>query len=100
MSILYFVLALVMVGIAWQVTNTRISLPASTKTILNVVFGLIVIGMILWLVNTYIPMAGSIRAILNIVVVTATSVRVLQALGLWSEITRLWGNVTSHRIPR
>jgi hypothetical protein len=100
MSILYFVLALVSVGAVWQIVNTRVSLPASTKTILNVVFGLILIGMVLWFINTYIPMAGSIRAILNIVVVVATCVRVLQALGLWSQITRLWGNVTAHRLPR
>ena len=100
MSILYFVLALVLVGVVWQVVNTRVSLPASTKTILNVVFGLIIIGMVLWFVNTYIPMAGSIRAILNIVVVIATCVRVLQALGLWSEIRRVWDNLTSHRVSR
>jgi len=70
----------------------------SFKTILNVVVGLIVVGVLLWLVNAYVPMAGSIKAILNIVVVVATCVGVLQAVGLWSGVVRLWDDLTGHRI--
>ena len=40
-------------------------------------------------------MAGSICAILNIVVVIATRVGVLQAVGLWGDVVRLWRNLTS-----
>jgi len=50
--------------------------------------------MVLWLINTYVPMAGSIKAILNIFVVVATCVGVLQAVGLWSQVVRLWGSIT------
>ena len=73
--------------------------PDSITRIVKVVVALIVVGVALWLVNTYIPMAASIRAILNIVVVVATCVLVLQAVGLWSAIVRLWTDL-SHRISR
>ena len=63
------------------------------------VLSLILVGMVLWLINTYIPMQGVIKAILNIVVVVATCVRVLQAVGLWSQTVKLWDNVTHHRFP-
>jgi predicted membrane protein len=71
----------------------------SIAKIAGVVMALIVVGVVLWLVNTYIPMAGSIRAILNIVVVIATCVLVLQAVGLWGAVVRLWTDL-SHRISR
>ena len=96
MSLVYFIVALLLIGVLWQVVNTRISVPGGTKTISNLVLGLIVVGMFLWLVNTYIPMAGSIKTILNIVVVVATCVKVLQVAGLWTGVERLWSNVT-HR---
>jgi hypothetical protein len=38
-------------------------------------------------------MARSINAILNIVVVVATCVRVLQAVGLWSKVVEMWSNL-------
>jgi len=47
----------------------------------------------LWLINRYIPMASSIKTILNVVVVVAVGIWVLQAAGLW-------GNLTSYRIGR
>jgi Ca2+/H+ antiporter len=56
---------------------------------LNVVLALIVVGIGLWLIDTYIPMAGAIKSILNIVVVVATCVFVLQALGLWNQVVRI-----------
>jgi len=59
----------------------------------NIVIALIVVGVALWLINTYIPMASGIKAILNIVVVIAAGVWVLQAFGLW-------GQVTSYRFMR
>jgi len=65
--------------------------------IMKVAVALIVVGIVLWLVNTYVPMAGSIRAILNVVVVVATCVLVLQAVGLWGAVVRLWTDL-SHRI--
>jgi signal transduction histidine kinase len=41
----------------------------------------------LYLVNRYIPMASSIKTILNVVVVVAVCVWVLQATGLWANVT-------------
>jgi hypothetical protein len=61
--------------------------------LLNIVVVLIVVGMLLWVVNRYIPMASSIKSILNVVVVVAVVVWVLQATGLW-------GDVSSFRIGR
>ena len=63
---------------------------------MNIVLALIVVGVGLWLINTYIPMAGSIKAILNIVVVLATIVGVLQQVGLWGRVVRMWDDLT-HR---
>jgi predicted membrane protein len=63
----------------------------------NLVLELLVVGMVLWLINTYVPMAGAIKAILNILVVAVVCVRVLQAVGLWPEVLRLWSNLTRHR---
>ena len=100
MPLISLAVALILVGmIAWLV-NKRIPLATNTRSILNVVLALIVVGAALWLINTYVPMAGSIKAILNIVVVIATCVRVLQAVGLWSETTRLWSNLTHFRASR
>ena len=61
--------------------------------LINVVLTLIVVGVALWLINRYIPMASSIKTILNVVVVIAVCVWVLQAVGLW-------GNITNYRITR
>ena len=61
--------------------------------LLNVVIALIVVGMGLWLINRFIPMAASIKTILNVVVVIAVGVWVLQAVGLW-------GQISSFRISR
>ena len=55
--------------------------------LINLVFVLIVVGVGLWLINRFIPMASSIKSILNVVVVVAVCVWVLQAVGLWSDIT-------------
>ena len=55
--------------------------------LVNIVVALIVVGMLLWLVNRYIPMASSIKSILNVVVVVAVVVWVLQATGLWADIS-------------
>jgi len=56
-------------------------------SLISLVVTLIVVGVLLWLINTYIPMASSIKTILNIVVVCAVIVWVLQALGLWTQVT-------------
>ena len=61
--------------------------------LINLVFALIVVGVALWLINRYIPMASSIKTILNVVVVVAVGVWVLQAVGLW-------GDLTTYRITR
>lgn len=86
----------VIVAFAW-VINTRDIIAPDVKPILNLVLALILVGMALWLINTYIPMAGSIKAILNIVVVVGTCVRILQVVGLWNELVRLWDDLTHHR---
>ncbi len=59
--------------------------------LINLVVVLVIVGVALWLVNRFIPMASSIKTILNIVVVIAVCIWLLQAVGLW-------GNVTSFRI--
>ena len=53
-----------------------------------VVLVLVLVGMALWMVNNYIPMAGSIKTILNAVVVVVVCIWVLQAFGVWGDVTR------------
>lgn len=55
--------------------------------LITLVVTLIVVGIALWLVNNYIPMASSIKTILNVVVVVGVCVWLLQAVGLWAEVT-------------
>jgi len=55
--------------------------------LLNLIVPLIVVGMALWLINRYIPMASSIKTILNVVIVVVVVVWVLQAAGLWSQLS-------------
>ena|SRR5437660_12743285 len=100
MPLIYLLVALIVVGILAWLINRYIKVPSNVKTILNIVLALIVVGIALWLINTYVPMAGSIKAILNIVVVVATCVAVLQAVGLWTQVVRLWNNLTKNRIPQ
>ncbi|HKA01328.1 MAG TPA: Thivi_2564 family membrane protein [Candidatus Solibacter sp.] len=64
------------------------------RTLLYVVIALVVVGVALWAIDTYVPMAGSIRALLNVVVFLATCVGVLQAFGLWTPVQRVWNNLT------
>ena len=59
--------------------------------LLNLVVMLIIVGVGLYLINRYIPMASSIKTILNVVVVVVVCVWLLQAVGMW-------GNVSSFRI--
>ncbi|HJZ95785.1 MAG TPA: Thivi_2564 family membrane protein [Candidatus Solibacter sp.] len=99
MPLLYLLVALIIVAAAWLV-NTYVSIPGNIGPILNVVLALIMVGMFLWLINTYIPMAGSIKVILNAVVVSATCVRVLQAVGLWGRAASIWNSLTKHRSSR
>ena len=68
--------------------------------LLNIVIALIIVGVLLSLINRYIPMAGSIKAILNIVVVVATCVGVLQAVGLWDDLVEVVHNFKAYRIVR
>lgn len=55
--------------------------------LINLVVVLVIVGVALWLINRFIPMASSIKTILNIVVVVAVCIWVLQAVGLWSNVT-------------
>ena len=55
--------------------------------LINIVIALIVVGVALYLINRYIPMASSIKTILNVVVVVVVCVWVLQAVGLWGDLT-------------
>src|SRR5260370_39384103 len=96
MTLLYLAMALTLVTLVAWLINTYVPMPGNMKTIANVVLVLLVIGMVLWLVTTYVPMAGSVMAILNICVVVATCVGVLQAVGLWGQVGRLWGS-TRHK---
>ena len=61
--------------------------------LINIVVMLIIVGVGLALINRYIPMQSTIKTILNVVVVAVVCVWVLQALGLWTE-------VSSFRLPR
>jgi len=61
--------------------------------LINLVIALVIVGVALYLINRYIPMASSIKSILNVVVVVAVAVWVLQAVGLW-------GNISSFRVGR
>jgi hypothetical protein len=103
LPLIYPALTLVIVGvlvaILAQLVNKYIPMPENIKRIANVVLALIVVGMALWLINSYVPMAGSISAILNVVVVVATCVFVLQRVGLWSGVVKLWNKIVDHRIP-
>jgi predicted membrane protein len=75
------------------------NLSAPIRRVTIVVMALIAIGAFLWLINTYVPMAQSIKDILNIVVVIATCVFVLQAVGLWASVVRFWDDVVARRLP-
>ena len=97
MTLLYLALALTLVTLVAWLANTYVPMPGNIKTAVNVVLALLVVGMVLWLINTYVPMAGSIKAILNIFVVVATCVGVLQAVGLWSHVVKIWGRLT-HKV--
>ena len=55
--------------------------------LVNLVLVLIVVGVLLYLINRYIPMASSIKSILNVVVVVVVVIWVLQAVGLWTDIS-------------
>lgn len=92
MPLIQFVVAFIVTVLAAWLINTHVVVPEGIKPVVNAVLMLIIVGMGLWLINTYVPMAGSIKALLNIVVVAAVCVRVLQAVGLWSEAVRLWRN--------
>jgi hypothetical protein len=61
--------------------------------LLNLIVVLIVVGVVLHLINRYIPMASSIKSILNVVVIIVVCVWLLQATGLW-------GNLTNFRLGR
>jgi thiol:disulfide interchange protein len=55
--------------------------------LINLVIALVIVGVALYLINRYIPMASSIKSILNVVVVVAVGIWVLQAVGLWGQIS-------------
>jgi hypothetical protein len=61
--------------------------------LVSIVLALIVVGVALGLINRYIPMASGIKTILNVVVVVAVCVWVLQATGMW-------GQLSSYRLGR
>ena len=55
--------------------------------LINVVVLLILVGVALHLINRYIPMASSIKSILNVVVIVCVCVWLLQATGMWANVT-------------
>jgi hypothetical protein len=69
------------------------------RRIALVVLVLIAVGVFLWFVNIYIPMAQSIKDILNVVVVVASCVFVLQAVGLWRLVVGLFDDLTARILP-
>jgi hypothetical protein len=103
MPLLSFLVALAVVIAVAVLVNSVVRMPDNIRPVVNAVFALIVVGMGLWLINTYLPMAESIKTILNIVVVVATCVFVLQAVGLWDRVVTMsrsmWARMTRPR-PR
>ena len=61
--------------------------------LLNIVVMLILVGVALYLINRFVPMASSIKSILNIFVVVVVCVWLLQAVGLW-------GNISNFRLAK
>ena len=55
--------------------------------LINIVVVLVVVGVALYLINRYIPMASAIKSILNVVVVVGVCIWLLQAVGLWTNVT-------------
>lgn len=92
----YMAVAVVLATAVWVINNTRVTLPQQIRTVINIVVVLIFVGVLLWLINTFVPMAPVIKGILNIVVVVATCVFILQAVGLWGNVVALW-NSAVHR---
>jgi hypothetical protein len=82
MPLLYIVLALVAVVGLGMLINRNPSFPRNARVVVNIVLGLIVVGIALWLINTYV----------------ATCVVILQQVGLWGSIVRLWDNFTHHEL--
>lgn len=76
-----------------------VSVSDGIRRLAIVVPVLIVVGIFLWMVNAYVPMANSIKDILNIVVVIGTCIFVLQAVGLWRAIMRIWDGLTRRILP-
>jgi predicted membrane protein len=73
--------------IAFFLDERREQARRTNMPLINLVLILIVVGVGLWLINRFIPMASSIKTILNVVVVVAVCVWVLQAVGLWGDVT-------------
>jgi len=103
MTAIYLLIALIVVALIARFVNTSAEIPGEIKRVVNLVVALIIVGIALWLINTFIPMAQSIKTILNIVVVAATCVFVLQALGIWNHVVRMWkgmwARMTAPRSP-
>jgi predicted membrane protein len=98
MSLLYLIIALIVVVAVARLFNTNARVPENVKPLGNLVLALIGVGMLLWLINTYVPMAESIKTLLNVVVVLGSCVFVLQTIGLWDQAvkmsTSLWARLT------
>jgi predicted membrane protein len=95
MPLLDIALALIAVVLIGWLVNSNMNVPGKARTLVNIVLALIVAGIGLWLINTYVPMAESIKGILNIVVVVAVCVGVLQAVGLWGQVVKLWDDLAA-----
>ena len=99
MSLLYLIIALIVVVAVARLFNTNARVPENVKPLGNLVLALIAVGMLLWLINTYVPMAESIKTLLNVVVVIGSCVFVLQTIGLWDRAVKmsatLWARITS-----
>jgi hypothetical protein len=65
----------------------RVGERKGTMPFIEIVIVLIIVGVLLSLVNRYIQMASSIRTILNVFVIVVVCVWVLQAMGVWGEVS-------------
>ena len=56
-------------------------------SLLSLIILLVVVGVVLWAVNRFIPMESNIKVILNVAVAIFVVIYLLQATGVWSNLS-------------
>ena len=55
-------------------------------SLLYIIVAIVVVGLILYAINTYLPMDAKIKNILNIVVVVFLIIWILKVVGVWAYL--------------